>query len=234
MRLTVGTLPPAVYWRRRAVVLGVLLVVVLLFWASCGGPDHSNGNSNKAGDTTSASPKASPSPSATSSLLVPTVGGNSGSASPPASAGAPGLPPANAPAATGNGATGIPKCADSDLSLIAQPETAVAPNGAYDKFFIKIKNITDHPCTRDLGADHQELYLQKGTSKVWSSDVCNPAKGTDTVTMQPNIEHEYNANWNGQASDAGCTNRKPPGIGKYELFARLDTKISEPADVQLT
>jgi hypothetical protein len=36
------------------------------------------------------------------------------------------------------------------------------------------------------------------------------------------------------ASSNGCTNRKPPGIGKYDLFARLDTKISAPATVQLT
>ena len=52
--------------------------------------------------------------------------------------------------------------------------------------------------------------------------------------MVPNIEHQYSVNWNGLASNAGCTNRKPPGIGKYELFARLDTKISAPASVQLT
>jgi hypothetical protein len=136
---------------------------------------------------------------------------------------------------TNNGAaTGVPQCADTDLSLIAEPAAPSVPNGAYLKVSLKIKNITNRACTRDLGADHQELYLQNGTTKAWSSDVCSPAHGTESVTMQPNIEHLYSTNWNGQASNNGCTNRKPPGIGKYELFARLDTKISEPASVQLT
>jgi hypothetical protein len=64
--------------------------------------------------------------------------------------------------------------------------------------------------------------------------VCQAVHGSELVTMAPNIEHEYSVNWNGLASNNGCTNRKPPGIGKYELFARLDTKISAPTTVQLT
>ena len=39
MRTTVGPLPPAVYWRRRAVVLGAVLLVALLWFVSCGGED---------------------------------------------------------------------------------------------------------------------------------------------------------------------------------------------------
>ena len=35
MRLTVGPLPPAVYWRRRSLVLGVALLVVFLIVQAC-------------------------------------------------------------------------------------------------------------------------------------------------------------------------------------------------------
>ena len=45
MNLTVGPLPPAVYWRRRAVVVGVLLVLVLLVTYACG----SSGGKGSAG-----------------------------------------------------------------------------------------------------------------------------------------------------------------------------------------
>jgi hypothetical protein len=230
MKLTVGSLPAAVYWRRRAVVLGILLVVIIIFWSSCTGPSKSDAGSNKTSTTSSSSPSASSTPSATPAFVpptfddTPTVGPSS-------------LPSATATAQPGTGTDGagaLPACADSDLSLIAAPEVPSAPNGAYLKFMLKIKNISGRPCTRDLGADHQELYLQTGTTKAWSSDVCSPAHGSETVTMQPNIEHLYSSNWNGQASNNGCTNRKAPGIGKYELFARLDTKISAPAAVQLT
>jgi hypothetical protein len=222
MRLTVGSLPPAVYWRRRAVVLGVLLVVVIIMWSSCSGPSKSDAGATRTGATKSASPQASPSTSA--AVLTPTIATTSDT---PTSVAPVAPPPSNTPATAS-------ACTDADLQLTAAPETATAPNGAYLKFYLRIKNISGRPCTRDLGADHQELYLQQGTTKVWSSDACNSLHGSDVVTMEPNIVHEFSNNWTGQASNNGCTNRKPPGIGKYELFARLDTKISEPANVQLT
>jgi hypothetical protein len=219
MKLTVGPLPPAVYWRRRAIVLGVLLVAMILLWSSCS-------NSSSGSDRASPNPsRSSPSPSPSTTLLSPTVPSASSSPEPttsPTSSPAPVAAPA--PAA----------CTDADLVLTATPETAVAPSGAYIKFTLKVKNISARPCVRDLGADHQELYLQAGTSKVWSSDVCDAPHGSELVTMQPNIERSYANTWNGKASDKGCANRAAPPPGKYELFARLDTKISDPSPVQLT
>ncbi len=201
-------------------VLGVLLVVVILLWTSCSGPSKSDAGANRTAASSSSSPQASPSTSA--ALLTPTITGTSDA------------PSSAPPVAPQTSATALPPCTDADLQLVAAPETASAPNGAYLKFFLRIKNISGHPCTRDLGPDHQELYLQQGTTKVWSSDACNALHGNDLVTMEPNIVHEFNNTWTGLASNNGCTTRKAPGIGKYELFARLDTKISEPATVQLT
>ena len=42
MRLTVGSLPASVYWRRRALVLGVLLLAVIVLWTSCSGSPRSD------------------------------------------------------------------------------------------------------------------------------------------------------------------------------------------------
>jgi hypothetical protein len=226
MRLTVGSLPASVYWRRRAVVLGVLLLAVIILWTSCSGPAKPDATKNL-GVNTPASPD--PQPSTNSSILTPTVGGSASGSAAPTSL----VPPVSSVDPAGTAAP-LTQCTDTDLLLTAVPETALAPNGAYIKLYLKIKNTSGRPCTRNLGADHQELYLQAGTTKAWSSDVCQPVHGSETVTMQPNIEHSYSVTWNGLASDAGCTSRKPPGIGKYELFARLDTKISAPASVQLT
>jgi hypothetical protein len=222
MRLTVGSLPASVYWRRRALVLGVLLLAVIIMWTSCSGPSKSDASKNNAAVNATDSPTASPA----ASILTPTIGGTT--SSPTQFTASPTGDP------TDPNAAATTPCADADLLLTAQPETALAPNGAYIKFFLKIKNTSGRPCTRNLGADHQELYLQSGTTKAWSSDVCQPVHGSELVTMVPNIEHEYSVSWNGLASNNGCTNRKPPGIGKYELFARLDTKISAPATIQLT
>src|SRR5262245_46608252 len=42
MNLTVGPLPPAVYWRRRAIVAAGLLAIILPIAFSCGGPGKSD------------------------------------------------------------------------------------------------------------------------------------------------------------------------------------------------
>src|SRR3954470_17863079 len=39
MRTAVGSLPPAVYWRRRAVVLGAVLLGIIVLFVSCSGND---------------------------------------------------------------------------------------------------------------------------------------------------------------------------------------------------
>ena len=68
MRLTVGPLPPAVYWRRRALVLGVALLVVFLIVQACMAAtarsdkeDTATGPSPTAGET-SAPPEGTPPP----------------------------------------------------------------------------------------------------------------------------------------------------------------------------
>lgn len=220
MKLTVGPLPAGVYWRRRAIVGGGVLVVALMLWASCGGApnDKMNSAAASAGAPTSAAGEPSP------TIQVPIVGGDPATSSPTAAA------TSSAPSQTGT----VPPCADADLSLAAAPEQSVQFRGAYLKFTLKIKNISSHECIRDLGADYQELYLQNGAVKIWSSDQCDAPHGSQMTVLKPSIEVSFVNVWNGKATNNGCTNREPPPAGKYQLVGRLDTKISEPVQVQLT
>src|SRR5262245_15497729 len=64
MRLTVGPLPAAIYWRRRAVVLVGLAIVTLIVAYACGG-SSSDANPGAAGGHQT--------PTATSTLLHPTI-----------------------------------------------------------------------------------------------------------------------------------------------------------------
>ncbi|GGM39482.1 hypothetical protein ACFFX1_31075 [Dactylosporangium sucinum] len=224
MKLTVGPLPAGVYWRRRAIVGGVLLVVVLMLWTSCGGGADPGDKKTAANASRTASGPASESASASAepTIQVPTTGEATTSASPS---------PSSAPPAV---TSTVPLCADADLSLVAAPEQPVQFRGAYLKFFLRIKNISNHDCVRDVGADFQELYLQVGAAKIWSSDKCDAPHGSELKTLKPGIEVEYSNTWNGKATNNGCENREVPPAGKYQLVGRLDTKISEPATVQLT
>src|SRR4051794_22616623 len=117
MRLTVGPLPAAVYWRRRGVVLVALAMVVLVISYACGGPTESKGAQN-AGATTA--PPADP----TTTPPHPTVPTETPSPTPTAFS-----------LVTGDAST---PCADSEIELTAfAASTTVAP-GQEVLFTIKI------------------------------------------------------------------------------------------------
>jgi hypothetical protein len=120
------------------------------------------------------------------------------------------------------------------MSVTATTESATVGQGSFVKFTLRIKNVSNRSCTRDVGADAQELYLQDaGKAKVWSSDACDPPHGTDVRTFGPGIETQFWQVWDGKASNAGCADRKAPPAGRYELAGRLATKLSDPVAVEL-
>ncbi|MCX4389100.1 hypothetical protein OG777_19510 [Micromonospora peucetia] len=239
MRLTVGPLSPAVYWRRRAVVLGAgfLFLIVLLY--SCTGSDR---NAKKAGDT-QPSPGATSSsgatPEPTGSVLTPQTGAPS-----PGAPGGPGAgessdgpvttdsPPAPVVPAVDDGT-----CADAEITVtpVAQPASVV--RGAVVDLHLKIKNRSERTCSRDVGADAQELFIKSGAEKIWSSDTCGTGKGSDPQSFTPGFERSYQVGWNGRDSTKcanGVAAGPNPQAGTYQVFARVGTKLSEPVKLIVT
>jgi hypothetical protein len=220
MRLTVGPLPPAIYWRRRALVLGGLLVIVVLLVYSCGGSPESNANPNNAAATTTA-PRGGDAAGAQSDAS-PTPSASSTSASP-----APVSPTATAP---------DPRfCTDQELQVTPVPASTRLARGATTQITIKIKNRSNRTCKRDVGADQQELYIveQGGAQKIWSSDDCGGPRGTSVQSFAPGFERAYTATWNGRQS-TNCKDRPVPRAGTYQVYGRLGTKRSEPVTLTLT
>src|SRR6266540_4215771 len=204
MKLTVGPLPPAVYWRRRAVVLAAALVVVFLLAYSCSGARRSNAANTGRGAATG----APPSPPATDPAATPS----------------PTLVPS---AATG-------PCTDDEMSVVPVPESPTVKQGAPLKITLKIKNISNRTCTRDVGASAQELFIQQGTAKMWSSDACDALTGGAVRTFTPSLEIEAYVVWNGRATSLGCINRPWAPIGAYQVFGRLATKLSAPVPLEIS
>ncbi|MGC9668172.1 hypothetical protein ACNTMW_16655 [Planosporangium sp. 12N6] len=234
MKLTVGPLPPAVYWRRRVAVAGALLLLVTGLFYACSGRsgDRPGRNAKQPGGVTS-SPTAASSASAAAPASAsppavvpaggfPAQGGDGGDQQPEGAAGS--EPPA-APSAP---------CTDAEIAVTAVTETATVPRNSFVRFTLRIKNTSNRSCTRDVGADAQELYLQDAAkNKVWSSDTCDARTGTDVRTFGPGIETEFWQLWDGKASNAGCVDRKAPPAGRYELVGRLASKLSDPVAIEL-
>lgn len=247
MRLTVGPLPPAVYWRRRAVVLGAGLLFLIVLLYSCTG---SSRNANKNGDAqpSAGATSSGASPEPTGSVLTPQTGA-------PAR-GAPGGPDAGEPSGGsagdppgGSGTTDTPPvapvvpavdegtCTDAEITVtpVAQPASVV--RGAVVDLQLKIKNRSERTCSRDVGASVQELFIKSGAEKIWSSDTCGTAQGADVQSFTPGFERSYQVGWNGRDTTKcanGVAAGPHPPAGTYQVFARVGTKLSEPVKLTVT
>jgi len=120
------------------------------------------------------------------------------------------------------------------MSVVPVPEVASVHQGAPLKMTLKIKNISNRTCTRDVGASAQELFIQQGTTKMWSSDACDALTGSAVRTFAPNLEIEAYVVWNGRATSQGCLNRPWAPVGAHQVFGRLATKFSEPVPLTIS
>jgi hypothetical protein len=222
MRLTVGPLPAAVYWRRRAVVLtGVVIVVTVMWYVFSGGTPPAGAGAT--GATRSPGPATQASP--TDTILRPIIGG-----SPTPSATAFTLPT--------SGQTG--PCTDDEMQVSAAAASAQVPFGTPVSLTIRFRNVSPRSCQRDIGADVQELRVLSGETLVWSSDDCSANHGHNVSTFAPNQEAKFTLTWAGRISRSGtgavtCSPTAPaPQPGIYQLVGRLGDKLSEPAPLRLT
>ncbi len=219
MNLTVGPLPPAVYWRRRALVAGGLLVVILLLVYSCGGSSGSGAGNKRAG----ASATGTPTP--TFSPLRPQTGAPPQSTNPdPTASTAPG----NAVPGPGSGADpGVTACTDEEILLTPIVQRITGGTYAYE-LTLKVKNASARSCKRDVGSNPQELHITQNGQTLWSSDSCQAGQGQSSVAvLAAGIEYAYKIGWDG-TSGTTCSGGRPLPAGTYQIVAKLDTKVSAP------
>lgn len=227
MNLTVGPLPPAVYWRRRAVVAGIVLVLVLLLTYACGGSSGSGAPSQQRANNAAATGTGTPAP--TDSELRPQTGappGSDPSSAQPSVAPAPAfsVPPTSAAPAV---AAQSDFCADSEIQVTPSAKKIVGGSYPY-QLTLKIKNVSDRTCKRDVGADPQELHIIANGQTVWSSDACQTVHGQpDIRSFPPGIEDAFMIGWDGTIGTA-CNNKTTAVPGSYLIVGKLDGKVSDP------
>lgn len=174
LRHPVGPEKPVVYWRRRALVLGALLVVVLVVVLIVVG--RGNG-------ATSAAPSASASAGAGSGAGASSAGSaGSGSGSGSSRAAAP--KPSASAAATKPAAADGSTCTKDQIVL-----TPVLDKSAYGptedpKIAMSIKNSGTNSCHLDLGSAQQVLTISSGQEQYWSSKDCQTGGTNQDVTIK--------------------------------------------------
>lgn len=187
------------YWRRRIVVLlvliGMLLLAQVLVNALRQGPGPSGGPSaEQSPGTTPASQPAAP---ATSGAALPGLGEPM-------------------------------ECADDVIKVSATTDSSTYRAGEGAVLTLGITNISDAPCLRDIGPKANELLIKSGGYHVWSSDDCSTGAKSKVATLQPGERFVSTISWDGLMSGKGCPQiSKVAKAGRYELIGRNDRVTSE-------
>ncbi|MEZ5151521.1 hypothetical protein [Rhodococcus zopfii] len=226
-----GPLPPEIYWRRRALAVGVgLVVLALVVWlvlALTGGGDDPEAE-NTAAEVTSTT--ATPATTAADATAEASAAGSGGGTA----AGTSGTE-TSSPQTTGSGTTVAPvaagQCPDQSLAVRV---TADQPNyriGNEPAFTIVITNIGTVQCERDLGAGLQQVmvYSLDGATRLWSNTDCFPESTADVRTLAPGDQAAFSVKWSGTTSAPGCQQpREPVGPGAYSVVGQLGGLRSTP------
>ena len=232
-------------------MLGALLLGVIVLFVSCSGGDdenpHGQGTSSQAPlpVPASSSPDDEPSfsdarPGGGPSLPAPNdIDSNQPSLGDGTAEGA-GTGSSAGPAQVGTNqdvtAATADTCGDTEMSVTPVPASATIKRGTPVVIRLKIKNIGTRTCNRDVGADPQEIYIDQGARKYWSSDTCGTAHGSDVKQFTPGAEREYSVTWNGRQSSkcsAGLAAGPAPIPGQYQIRGRLGTKVSDPVTLTI-
>ncbi len=218
----VGDLPAGVYWRRRALVLGIALSVAGGggWLASSVGPGAPPVDPAASG--ASAAPPSLGAPSL--EQVVPSLA----SVQTPAEAAAvttepsPETAPVPAPAPVE-----VLPCSDDVLGVDVVPEAPEAAVGSKPTLTLVVTNTGAVSCTRSLDAGLREVVLLDAAgTRVWGSNDCFPEVSSDPRTLAAGETASFPLQWGGLTSEPTCTAaRVNPPAGSYQLQGRLDTKV---------
>jgi len=217
----VGALPARVYWRRRLLVLALLLAVlgggtwlgITLLSGRGDASEAATATSDRSSTRGAALDRVVPSPAR---IATPTpVDVPLAAEGAAAAATAPVGPVAGGP------------CTDEMLGLeVRAPATAAV--ASKPTFELVVGNVSAVPCVRTLDKGVQEIVLFDGAgTRVWGSNDCFPEASSDSRTLAPGEQVTFPVVWGGLTSEPTCTApRAAPAPGAYLLRGRLDTKVS--------
>ena len=187
----VGPEDSGVYWRRRALVGGIALLILVLLWVLF---RPKGGGEEPVAAPVDSSPAAVQSPSPiVSGSPSPTA---SGSASPDGS------------------------CPDTDIKVATTTSQPSYAAGVNPEITMTITNAGALSCQRDVGSAANEILISSGGVQVWSSDDCSPSSDPDVVTLRPGEKATVTREWDRTASDPTCSASEEVPAGAYDAVGR--------------
>jgi hypothetical protein len=225
----VGRLPARVYWRRRLILLAVLVALLAGGgWLAVRWLDPPGEGSTGAGAVTSSRPVPTPA----LERVLPSL---ASVRTPDTAPGTP-LPEVRRKPATSTIApTPGGPCTDEMVELTMRAPSQV-PVGSTPALEIVVRNVSEVDCVRRLDKDLQEVLLFDAEgNRVWGSNDCRPERSDLRKTLVPGEGVALEIVWSGLSSEPDCAGeRTTPSAGVYVLRGRLDTKTTPDRRIQLT
>jgi hypothetical protein len=197
--LTRGPLPASVYWRRRVVVLGLGLVLVLLVGKLFGGDDDGtekavDSAAQVSGEPTGSVPSDDPTTDKPKKRKKPTT-------------------PQEPVLAQPDG-----PCADSDILITPSVEEAIA--GQPVAVTLELRTATAEACTWRVSANHVTMKITSGSDEIWTSRQCPRAVPVQDVVVRRDVTTFVDVPWKARRSDDGCPVQTPWALpGTYHVAA---------------
>lgn len=213
-----GPLPTQIYWRRRALALGIAVLVIGVIAAIVVVVVKNTGGSETKGAEASAPAAAgepTPLPGENPEVKTPVM--------PPAQDAPPPTPTPTAAVTPPPILNEGDDCPDSTLAvkgITNQPQYVV---GEQPKFTMVVTNIGLVGCKRDVGAAVLAAYVYSlDNARLWSNLDCAPSSETLVKAFQPGEQVTTEVTWTGMGSAPGCPlPRQPIGPGTYNLVVQL-------------
>ncbi len=208
-----GPLPARVYWTRRLVLIG--LVVVLVFGLARLLGTSSDGSSDTDGTATTVGAATAPSETAIEPTVEPTRRRkNKGKrARPPA----PVLAEPTGP------------CASSDI--VVTPAIASADGGSDVPITFNLRTQETPACTWSVNSETLTVSITSGKDSIWSSRECPTSITAQDVVVRQAVDTPVVVTWDARRSDETCskvTEWAMPGFYHVEAAAFA----GEPTDLQ--
>ncbi len=191
--------PRSVYWRRRAVVLGLGIgIFAVLAWTVKGVAGQGNQASPASHVTRTHHSDAASGPSAGSTASPAASSAAQAQASP-----SPTPTPTSAVASVPTGLPAACKPHQVVLSLVPEQES-YAPR-EHPQFDVYVVSIARRDCSFNVGPRYLSVVIKSGgITRIWSSANCVTGSGSDFVSLSTGVPSVLHFSWNRKASSPGC------------------------------
>jgi len=241
----VGPLPPAVYWRRRILLVAPFVLIGLTVYVIV----TSGGSHNAANPPTTTPPTVTtPATGAgtdTGGTIAPVTDPGTGAGTGPATNGGGTDGPAATGPATGSGpatatgpatgAAGPVTCTQDALQIAAETGAESYSVGDQPDLVLQVTNISQQPCVADLSDPQIEILVYNGASRVWGSQDCLVTPGASPEVLPVGEPVRRTITWSGLSSQPACAGqRQRVGPGTYTVHARLSGQEGATATLTIT